>query len=158
MRDSQSLLGATAGVRRASGSRRPTCTRCSARPAKRGLASWSATWSSATRPAAIAELDAALAEGVDVGQLLEQLLGYFRDCMAAAVGCPADTFLHTSAAEHEQLIAAGKQLGLETILAIMQILDHTLSRLRYSTQGRTLAEMALVRIAESGESRRAGRR
>ncbi len=45
------------------------------------------------------------------------------------------------------LAAAGKQLGLETILAILQIVDHTLSRLRYSTQGRTLAEMALVRIA-----------
>jgi DNA polymerase-3 subunit gamma/tau len=29
----------------------------------------------------------------------------------------------------------------------MQIIDHTLARLRYSTQGRTLAEMALVRIA-----------
>ena len=28
---------------------------------------------------AIADLDAALDEGVDVGQLLEQLLGYFRD-------------------------------------------------------------------------------
>jgi DNA polymerase-3 subunit gamma/tau len=97
--------------------------------------------------AAIADLDGALAEGVDVGQLLEQLLGYFRDCMAAAVGCPADTFLHTSANEHERLAAAGKQLGLETILAIMQIIDHTLSRLRYSTQSRTLAEMALVRIA-----------
>ena len=40
--------------------------------------------------AALAELDAAVDEGVDVGQLLEQLLGYFRDCMAAAAGCPAD--------------------------------------------------------------------
>ena len=97
--------------------------------------------------AAISDLDAALGEGVDVGQLLEQLLGYFRDCMTAAVGCPADTFLHTSAAEHDQLAKAGKQLGLETILAIMQIVDQTLSRLRYSTQSRTLAEMALVRIA-----------
>jgi DNA polymerase III subunit gamma/tau len=97
--------------------------------------------------AAIGDLDAALSQGVDVGQLLEQLLGYFRDSMTAAVGCPADTFLHTSAAEHEQLVGAGKQLGLETILAIMQIVDQTLSRLRYSTQSRTLAEMALVRIA-----------
>ncbi len=96
---------------------------------------------------AIAELDAALEEGVDVGQLLEQLLGYLRDCMTAAVGCPSETFLHTSPAEQEQLIQTGKQLGLETILAIMQIVDHTLSRLRYSTQSRTLAEMALVRIA-----------
>ncbi|MBI3838116.1 MAG: DNA polymerase III subunit gamma/tau [Planctomycetia bacterium] len=97
--------------------------------------------------AAISDLDAALSEGVDVGQLLEQLLGYFRDSMTAAVGCPADTFLHTSPAEHEQLVKAGQQLGLETILAIMQIVDQTLSRMRYSTQGRTLAEMALVRIA-----------
>ena len=28
--------------------------------------------------------------------LLEQLFGYFRDCMAAAVGCPAETFLYAS--------------------------------------------------------------
>jgi DNA polymerase-3 subunit gamma/tau len=97
--------------------------------------------------AAIADLDAALNEGVDIGQLLEQLLGYFRDCLTAAVGCPAETFLHTSADEHERLTQAGKQLGLETILAMMQIIDQTLSRLRYSTQGRTLAEMAIVRIA-----------
>ncbi len=96
---------------------------------------------------AIADLDSALSGGVDVGQLLEQLLGYFRDCMTAAVGCPADTFLHTSPAEHERMAQAGRQLGLESILAVMQIIDHTLSRLRYSTQSRTLAEMALVRIA-----------
>jgi DNA polymerase-3 subunit gamma/tau len=96
---------------------------------------------------AIAEVTAAVDEGVDVGQLLEQLLGYFRDMMSAAVGCPPDALLHTSPAEHQRLAAAGKQLGLETILAIMQIIEHTLSRLRYSTQGRTLAELALVRIA-----------
>jgi DNA polymerase-3 subunit gamma/tau len=97
---------------------------------------------------AIADLDIALVEGVEVGQLLEQLLGYFRDAMVAAVGCAPETLLHTSPAEHERLAAAGKQLGLETILAIMQILDQSLARLRYSTQSRTLAEMALVRIAE----------
>jgi DNA polymerase-3 subunit gamma/tau len=38
-------------------------------------------------------------------------------------------------------------LGVQTILAMMQIIDHTLARLRYSTQSRTLAEMAMVRIA-----------
>jgi DNA polymerase III subunit gamma/tau len=100
---------------------------------------------------AIADLDAAVREGVDVGQLLEQLLGYFRDCMTAALGCPAETFLHTSPSEHARMVEAGKQLGLETILAITKIIDHTLARLRYSTQGRTLAEMALVRIASLGD-------
>jgi DNA polymerase-3 subunit gamma/tau len=96
---------------------------------------------------AIAELSAATVEGVDVGQLLDQLLGYFRDLMAATVGCPPEALLHTSAGEHQQLAAAGKKWGLETILAVMQIIDQALSRLRYSTQGRTLAELALVRIA-----------
>src|SRR5205807_2925668 len=38
--------------------------------------------------AAIGTLDAALAEGVDVGQLLDQLLGYLRDVMILSVGGP----------------------------------------------------------------------
>jgi DNA polymerase III subunit gamma/tau len=97
---------------------------------------------------AIAALDAALAQGVDVGQLLEQLLGYFRDLLACTVGCSSDVLLNTSAGEQDRLAETGRQLGAETILAIMQILDQTLARLRYSTQARTLAEMALVRIAK----------
>ena len=96
--------------------------------------------------AALAELNAALGQGVDVAQLLEQLFGYFRDCMAAAVDCPADTFLYASPAGQEKVIRAGKGLGLTTILAVMQIIEQTLSRIRYSTQGRILAELALVRI------------
>ncbi len=46
--------------------------------------------------AAIAELDAALVEGVEVGQLLEQLLGYFRDTMIAAVGCARIVVAHVT--------------------------------------------------------------
>ncbi len=97
---------------------------------------------------ALAELDAAMTEGVDPGQLLEQLLGYLRDCMAAAVGCKTDSFLHTSPAEFAAVQEAGKQLGLETILAVIGIIDQTLSRLRYSTHARVLAEMALVRACK----------
>lgn len=95
---------------------------------------------------ALAEIDAAASEGVDVAQLIEQLFGHFRDCMVAAVDCPAELLLYTSPSNQEKVVAAGKQLGLSTILAVMQILDQTLSRMRYSTQGRILAELALVRI------------
>lgn len=95
---------------------------------------------------ALGELDAAIAEGVDIGPLLDQLLGYFRDMMVAAVGCPADSLLYASPSEQSAMLAAGRQLGLETVLAIMQILDQTTARLRYSTHGRILAELAVVRI------------
>jgi DNA polymerase-3 subunit gamma/tau len=97
--------------------------------------------------AALAELDAAAREGVDVGQLIEQLFGFFRDCMVAAVGCKPDAFLYASSSSNDDVIEAGKQLGLQTVLAVMQILDQTLSRLRYSTQARIVAELALVRIS-----------
>ena len=97
---------------------------------------------------ALADLDAALHEGVDPAQLLEQLFGYFRDGMAAAVGCPAEAFLYASPGRQEEVAEAGRRLGLSTVLAAMQILDQTLSRMRLSTQVRILAELALVRIAD----------
>ncbi|MCC7083791.1 MAG: DNA polymerase III subunit gamma/tau [Pirellulales bacterium] len=97
---------------------------------------------------AITELDQAIGQGVDVGQLLDQMLGYFRDIMATAVGCQPESLLHVSASEQSAVQSAAKQLGLETILAILQILDHTLSRLKYVTYPRTVAELGLVRICQ----------
>ncbi len=97
--------------------------------------------------AALADLDSALNAGVDAGQLIEQLFGYLRDCMVASVGCPSEAFLYTSPSGAEQVVAAAQRLGLDSLLAAMQILDQSLSRMRYSTQGRILAELALVRIS-----------
>lgn len=97
---------------------------------------------------ALAEMDRAVEEGVDVGQLLEQLLGYFRDMMVVAVGCPGEVCLHTSPSEQSQVAETARRWGLETVLAGLQIIDQTLSRLRFSTQPRTLAELALVRLAK----------
>ena len=99
------------------------------------------------QPAALlADFDAVLHAGVDAALLIEQLFGYFRDCMAAAAGCSSASFLYVSPSSANDIAEAGKKLGLHTILAVMQILDQTLSRMRYSTQGRILAELALVRI------------
>lgn len=95
---------------------------------------------------ALAEVNAAVQEGVDIGALAEQLLGFFRDVLACLVGCQGELLLHTSSAEQPALVELGKRLGFETLLAIAQILDQTLTRLRQSTHARTLVELAIVRL------------
>lgn len=96
--------------------------------------------------AALAELEQAVNEGVDVGQLAEQLLGFYRDMAAAAVGCGPDMLLHAPSADHAWLSEAGRSMGLETILAAVQILDQSIVRMKQSTQVRMLVEMALIRV------------
>jgi DNA polymerase III subunit gamma/tau len=101
--------------------------------------------------AALAELDATIESGVEIGLLLDQLVGYFRDVMASAAGCKANQFLYALPSQAEEVAGVGSQLGLATILAIGQILDHTAARMRLTMHGRTLVEMAVVRICQLGE-------
>ena len=100
---------------------------------------------------ALAELDLAVSEGVDVGQLIEQLLSHLRDMMVLAVDGSSELLLHNSQSDSQALSAAASRWGIETMLAAMQILDQTMVRLRQSTHVRVLAEMALVRIANLEE-------
>jgi DNA polymerase-3 subunit gamma/tau len=96
--------------------------------------------------AALADLDEAVREGVDVAQLLDQLIGYFRDLMVVVAGCGAQSLLYSAPGDHAALLELGRSQGMATILATMQILDQTLARLRYSMHARVLAELAIVRI------------
>ncbi len=97
--------------------------------------------------AALAELDAAVREGADEGQLIEQLLGIFRDVMATAVGCRPDLMRYSGQADHPVLDKTASDWGLETVLAAIGILDQTLSQMRQSVHGRILADLAMVRVA-----------
>jgi DNA polymerase-3 subunit gamma/tau len=101
--------------------------------------------------AALAELDATIAGGVEVGLLLDQLVGYFRDAMAAAVGCKCDQMLYALPSQAEEVADIAEKLGMPAILAIGQILDHTGARMRVSMHARTLVEMAVVRICQLEE-------
>jgi DNA polymerase-3 subunit gamma/tau len=98
--------------------------------------------------AALGEVEAAVGEGVDLGQFTEQLLGYVRDALAANVGCSGELLLHTTAGDLDRVKQFGSSLGLETMLAVAQILDQTLVRMRQSTHVRTLLEVALIRICK----------
>src|SRR5207253_4567084 len=71
-----------------------------------------------------------------------------RDALAALVGCPPELMLHTSSGEFADVRTLGEQLGMETLLAMAQILDQTLTRLRQSTHVRTLVEVAIVRLCK----------
>ena len=96
--------------------------------------------------AALAEFDEACTEGVDPGQLVTQLLDYLRDAMVLAAGGDAKLMRFGGQEELEVTTRAAEQLGLETTMAAIAVLDQTLTRMRQSTHVRTLVEIALVRI------------
>lgn len=99
------------------------------------------------------EIETAASEGVDVGILVEQLMGIFRDLLVAS-GCGLDAnapMLYTDRNRYEDICRLAKTLGMHRILASLQILDQTHTKMRFSTQGRILLEMALVRISSLGD-------
>ena len=96
--------------------------------------------------AALAALDESLAGGADPGGVLEQLLAALRDCLVASVGCGPAMLLQGDGLGID-LAATGRLLGTETVLAMLQILDQSLSRMRTSGHAPVLAEMAIVRLA-----------
>jgi DNA polymerase-3 subunit gamma/tau len=96
--------------------------------------------------AAIELIDAAILGGVDPGQLAEQLLGFFRDMMTAAVGCDAEMLRFCSTSSHEMLVEQGRSIGLQTLLGIVGLLDQTLVRIRQSVHAQVLLEAAVVQI------------
>ncbi|QDV41294.1 DNA polymerase III subunit tau [Stieleria neptunia] len=95
---------------------------------------------------ALAQLDAAVDAGVDAGRIAEQLLGYFRDLMAVTVGCDATLQRHTAASMHGELKKLGDAWGLQTVLAVVALIDQTLVRIRHSVYGRVLLESTVIQI------------
>ncbi len=95
---------------------------------------------------AMRQLDAGIDAGVDAGRLAEQLLGYFRDLMAVTVGCDASLMRHSSASLHSELKQLGQRWGLQTVLAVVGLIDQTLVRIRHSVHSRVLLEATLIQI------------
>lgn len=91
-------------------------------------------------------VDRACGAGVAAGQLTEQLLGYFRDVLTATVGCPPQMQRHTGESLHGELRELGQRWGLQTVLAMVGMIDQALDRIRHSLHGRVLLEATLVQI------------
>ena len=152
MRDSQSLLEQLLAVGRQADHGRRRAISCWASRRPSGSAGWCSIWSTATRPRRWPSSTRRSHGGVEVGLLLDQLVGYFRDVMAAGRRLPAASRCSTPCRRRPRKSPTiGRQLGLPTILAMVQILDQTAARLRVSMHGRTLVEMAIVRICQLGD-------
>ena len=95
--------------------------------------------------AALSQVHQAVEAGVDAGQLTTQLLGLFRDAMACLVGCDSELLLYCSSDDLPRLQALSKELGVEKVLTVLQVLDQSLVKARYSTSVRTLLETTVVR-------------
>ncbi|QDU75392.1 DNA polymerase III subunit tau [Bremerella volcania] len=97
---------------------------------------------------ALQTVHAVFTEGVDPGQLLEQLLRLFRDLMVLGSGGSADLLQSISPGAVDEAKALATQAGVAKLLAAVQCLDETLVRLHRSTYGQVLAEAAVIRICQ----------
>jgi DNA polymerase-3 subunit gamma/tau len=97
---------------------------------------------------AIRLVDQAIENGVDSGQLAQQVLGFFRDVMALRVGASPDALVQCDGSDVDDAKSIADQLGLETILSIVEVIDNAMVRMQSSLHGRTLLEVAIVRICQ----------
>jgi DNA polymerase-3 subunit gamma/tau len=85
--------------------------------------------------------------GLQLGELLDQLIAYWRDLMVVHVGGLQGRDLSVPSRHHAVLEKHARALSLDAILAGLDVLSTAKSRLRGSNHARTLVEMALIRLA-----------
>ncbi len=93
----------------------------------------------------------AVDEGLQLNELLDQLIDYWRDLMVVHCAGAEARDLSVPARHRDTLARQAASLSLDTILAGLDILTTTKARLRTSHHGRVLLEMALVRLGRLTE-------
>ncbi len=91
-------------------------------------------------------VDEAATTGLQLGELVDQLLAYWRDLMVLHCAGAEAKDLSIAPRHRDTLLKQAQALKLDTILAGLDILSATKARLRGSNHGRVLLEMALVRL------------
>jgi DNA polymerase-3 subunit gamma/tau len=96
----------------------------------------------------LVRLSETLSTGVQLGELLDQLIAYARDIMVISSGASGLGLLAVGEPKREMVTEQARRWGLTTTLSALQILSETKAKLRFTTQGRPLVELALVRLAQ----------
>jgi DNA polymerase-3 subunit gamma/tau len=94
---------------------------------------------------ALTLLDEVATSGLQVGELLDQLIAYWRDLLVVRAGA-TELDLSVPARHRSTLDNQAQAMSLDTIGAGLEVLAHARNQLRGSSHGRTLVEMALVRL------------
>jgi len=102
---------------------------------------------------ALAIVDACAAEGLDLGQLTEQLLQVYRDGLVAEAGGDASLRHFGDGPVAAAVDELRRSLGLSGLSAAMQLLDQTLTRMQLSVHARALVELVVVRLCHIGALR-----
>lgn len=92
-------------------------------------------------------LDEVLAEGKDVKQLLNDWMAHYRSLLIAKYIKDAENLLNMSGENIEKLKEQSQGMDLATINSSILTLANTINDARYSTQPRTLMELAIVVLA-----------
>lgn len=90
--------------------------------------------------------DAAMQSGVQISELTDQLLAFFRDLMVLSCGAAEAPFLSVGDEQRSRLAKQAASAGLQSIMAALQILAETKHRMKGATFSRVLLELALIRI------------
>ncbi|MCA8983738.1 MAG: DNA polymerase III subunit gamma/tau [Planctomycetaceae bacterium] len=94
------------------------------------------------------EIDLAHHEGVQLGNLVDQLVNCYRDLLVLRCGAQSVELIGIGPANRQALQALSQEFNLPTLSAIMQILSETKSKLAWVSHGRALVDLALIRISQ----------
>jgi DNA polymerase-3 subunit gamma/tau len=93
----------------------------------------------------------AVERGQQLGELLDQLIEYWRSLMLIAVGGSAIADVVSSPTLIETITNQAKSVSVDSILAGIDVLTTAKGRLRGSSMASTIAEAAVVRLCRIGE-------
>jgi DNA polymerase III subunit gamma/tau len=94
---------------------------------------------------------AAAEAGLQLGEMLDQLIDYWRGLMLVQIAGPNASDLPGLPSQHDRLRNHAKLTSLDTILAGLDILTTTKSKARSSPSVQVLLEMAVVRLSRLEE-------
>ncbi len=100
---------------------------------------------------ALEMLGAAIDEGIQPGEILDQLIDYWRDLMVVnSAGVEGQT-LSVGSKHRDAVKGQAQAASLDALLAGLDVLVSSKARARGSNHGRVLLEMALVRLSRLGD-------